>query len=126
MESPGGVWIKDKRLNVEMAGHLKATKLSGQPVYVAGEVHTLKGTYELQGRDFKVERGIIRFPGNPQGEVTLEGRATHEMDGLTLILNATGAAGKPQVRMESIPPLPPPDLLAYLVFGRPGPTPHQG
>ncbi len=119
MEAPGGVWVKDKRLNVEMAGHLKATKLSGQPVYVAGEVHTLKGTYELQGRNFKVERGIIRLPGNPREEVTLEGRATHEMDGLTLVLNATGAAAKPQVRLESIPPLPPQDLLAYLVFGRP-------
>ncbi|MDP3182334.1 MAG: translocation/assembly module TamB domain-containing protein [Desulfobaccales bacterium] len=119
MEAPGGVWLKDKRLNAEMAGRLKATKLSGQPAYIAGEVHTLKGTYELQGRVFKVERGIIRLPGNPREEVTLEGRATHEMDGLTLVLNATGAVSKPQVRLESIPPLSPQDLLAYLVFGRP-------
>lgn len=119
MDAPGGVWLRDKNLNAELAGSLKAIKRSGQPVFIAGEVHTLKGTYELQGRNFKIERGIIRLPGNPREEVTLEGRATQEMDGLTLILTATGAASKPQVRLESIPPLAPSDLLSYLVFGRP-------
>jgi translocation and assembly module TamB len=54
--------------------------------------------------------------------VTLEGRATHEISGITLILIASGPANKPQVRMESIPPLPPADQLAYLVFGRPAQT----
>ena len=119
MEATKGVWLKDKSLNAELAGRLQATKLSGQPVLVAGEIQTLKGTYTLQGRDFKIEHGTIRLPGNRREEVTLEGRATQEMDGITLILTAMGAASKPQVRLESVPPLPQSDLLAYLVFGRP-------
>jgi translocation and assembly module TamB len=119
LESPGGAWIKDKRLQVQLAGTLRAKKKPGGRVYIAGVLRSLGGTYELQGRPFRIERGDIIFPGKPGGEVTLDGRATHEMTGLTLILNASGPANKPQVRMESIPPLPPQDLLAYLVFGRP-------
>jgi translocation and assembly module TamB len=119
LEAPGGAWVRDKRLQVQLAGTLQVRKGKGEPLYFAGTLHSLKGTYELQGRPFKIERADIRFPGKPQGDVTLEGRATHEISGTTLILIASGPVNKPQVRMESIPPLPPQDQLAYLVFGRP-------
>jgi translocation and assembly module TamB len=122
LESPGGAWIIDKRLRVEMAGTLKAKKRRGEPNYMSGTLRALKGTYKLQGRPFKIERGDLHFPGKPHGEVTMVGRATHEVSGITLILNASGPANKPQVKMESIPPLSPPDLLAYLMFGRPAQT----
>jgi translocation and assembly module TamB len=122
LEAPGEAWIIDKRLRVELAGTLKAQKRPGAPTYMAGTLRSLKGTYELQRQPFKIERGEIRFPGKPQGEVTIEGRATHEISGITLILNASGPASKPQVQMESIPPLSPPDMLAYLMFGRPAQT----
>jgi translocation and assembly module TamB len=122
LETHGGAWIRDKRLKMELTGSLRAKKQRGEPTYVGGELRSLKGTYELQGHAFKIERGEIHFPGKPHGEVTIEGRATHKFSGLTLILNASGPASKPQVRMESIPPLPPADLLAYLVFGRPAQT----
>jgi len=119
LEAPGNVWLKDKRLNVEMAGKIKAMKETDQPALVRGEVHALRGTYDLQGRIFKVEKGIVRLPGRLGEDVTLEGKATHEMANITMILSATGPVSKPQVRLESIPPLPPQDLLAYLLFGRP-------
>ncbi|RJR40616.1 MAG: hypothetical protein C4567_10900 [Deltaproteobacteria bacterium] len=119
LEAPGGAWVRDKRLQVQLAGTLRVRKEKGESLFFAGALHSLKGTYELQGRPFKIERADIRFPGKPQGDVTLEGRATHEISGTTLILIASGPVNKPQVRMESIPPLPPQDQLAYLVFGRP-------
>lgn len=122
MEAPGNIWLKDKRLIVEMAGKVKAMKATDHPAYVGGEVRALRGTYELQGRIFKVTQGVVRLPGRPREDVTIEGKATHEMPNLTLILTATGMASRPQVRLESVPPLPPQDLLAYLLFGRPART----
>jgi len=119
LETSGNVWLKDKRLNVEMAGKITALKESGQSARVRGEIRALRGTYDLQGRIFKVEQGIVRLPGRPGEDVTVEAKATHEIANLTMILTATGAVGKPQVRLESVPPLPPQDLLAYLLFGRP-------
>jgi translocation and assembly module TamB len=49
---------------------------------------------------------------------TLAGRAVAEVDPVTLFLDISGPAGKPLLRFTSDPPLPPPDLLSYLVFGR--------
>jgi len=122
LDAPGDAWIIDKRLRVELAGTIKARKRPGEPTYMSGTLRALKGTYELQRRPFKIERAEIRFPGKPQGEATLEGRATYEIADITLILTASGPANKPQVKMESIPPLSPPDMLAYLMFGRPAQT----
>ncbi|MHB8069547.1 MAG: translocation/assembly module TamB domain-containing protein [Desulfobaccales bacterium] len=119
LEAPNGAWIIDKRLRVELGGILKVQKHSGGPTYLAGTLRSLQGTYELQRNPFKIERGEVRFPGKPHGEVTLEGIATYKVSGITLILNASGPANKPQVKMESNPPLPPADQLAYLMFGRP-------
>jgi len=120
LEAPGGVWVRDKRLNVEFAGLVRARKHAGEKrVVVGGEARALKGTYELQGRLFKVEKGTVHFPGNPKEEATVDGQAVHKMKDLTLVLTATGAVIKPTVKLESIPPLPASDLLAYLVFGRP-------
>jgi translocation and assembly module TamB len=50
---------------------------------------------------------------------TLKGKAVHEVGEVTLVMVIGGPANRPEVRLESIPPLPPQDLLAYLLFGRP-------
>ena len=119
LETAGGVWVKNKRLKIELAGLLKANKLPDQPAYAAGDLRALQGTVEIQGRPFKVVEGLVHLPGRPGATTTLEGRATYEMGDVTLIMEASGAATSPVVRMGSIPPLPPADLLAYLLFGRP-------
>ncbi|MBM4273737.1 MAG: hypothetical protein FJ134_04630 [Deltaproteobacteria bacterium] len=119
LEAPGNIWLKDKRLIVEMAGKVKVNKATDHPAYVGGEVQAVKGSYELQGRIFKIQQGVVRLPGRPREDVTIEGKAVHDMGNLTLVLTATGMVSRPQVRLESVPPLPPQDLLAYLLFGRP-------
>ncbi|MEW6388024.1 MAG: translocation/assembly module TamB domain-containing protein [Thermodesulfobacteriota bacterium] len=119
LESTGGVWVKNKRLKIELAGRLKASKTPGQPAQVGGDLKALQGTVEIQGRPFKVVEGMIHLPGRPGATTTLEGRATYEMGEVTLVVDASGPASAPVVRMGSIPPLPPPDVLAYLLFGRP-------
>ena len=44
------------------------------------------------------------------------------MDDITLVLTVTGTMSNPQIRLESLPPLPPADVLSYLVFGAPSAT----
>ena len=119
LEAPRKVAIEDVALKVELGGTLEAIKNPGQPVVLKGTMKALKGTYRLQGRDFKVEQGAVHFPGVPKELITMEGRAVHKLEDLTLMLSAAGPAARPRVRLESIPALPPGDLLSYLVFGRP-------
>ena len=54
--------------------------------------------------------------------MTIEGSAVHEMDDITLVLTVNGTMSNPKIRLESLPPLPPADVLSYLVFGAPSAT----
>ncbi len=119
LETPGGVFVKDKLFHVELAGRAVAYKDPGQPAYFGGDLRALQGTVNLHGKAFKVLRGAVHFPGRPRTPVLLEGRCAHELAGLTLFLDVTGPAKKPEVKLSSNPPLPPTDLLSYLVFGQP-------
>ena len=89
---------------------------------MAGVMQAVKGTIDVQGRTFKVAEGTVTLPGKPGVPGVLAGRAINEMDDVTLFLDISGPTSKPVVRLSSNPPLPSPDLLSYLVFGRPAAT----
>ena len=119
VESSGDVWLRDPVGQVEMTGKLRALKKPGQKLVFAGEIRALKGTVDMQEREFKVERAVMRLPGVPGEPITVDGKALHEMEDITLVLMVTGSVTNPQIRLESLPPLPPSDVLSYLVFGAP-------
>ncbi len=123
LQSAGEVWIKNKDIKVDMQGSLKVVKAPGQDkIATAGVVRAVKGTIELQGRTFKVAEGSVTLSGQPGVPGTLAGRAISEMQEIILFLDISGPTSKPVVRLSSDPPLPPPDVLSYLVFGRPAAT----
>jgi uncharacterized protein YjbI with pentapeptide repeats len=119
IDIPGNVWLKDPVGQVEMAGKLKGIKQPGQKLVLKGEIHALKGTVDVQERDFKVERADMRLPGIPGQSPTVDGKAVHVMDEITLVLTVSGTVSNPNIRLESRPPMPPSDVLSYLVFGAP-------
>ena len=88
-------------------------------LYAKGLLRMKGGTLEVQGREFKVSRGEVHLPGTPGAAVTTTMRAVSKLSDITLILDVHGPVNKPEVDLSSEPPLPPTDVLAYLVFGRP-------
>jgi translocation and assembly module TamB len=120
LASPGGVWVKSKSLNIRVAGDLQVDKASGDSdLYVKGLLQMKGGTVEVQGREFQVSRGEVYLPGTPGAVGTTTMRAVSKASGVTLIMDVHGPVNKPEVELSSEPPLPPTDVLAYLVFGRP-------
>jgi hypothetical protein len=119
VDSSGNAWLKDPIGQVEMTAKLKMLKKPGQKLVFGGEIHALKGTVDVQEREFKVERAVMTLPGVPGQPIIVDGKATHELDEITLVLAVTGYITNPQIRLESQPPLPPSDVLSYLVFGAP-------
>jgi len=117
LETPG-VWVRDTRLRVLLAGGLRVRKQPGRPLSVAGQLKPVRGTIEVQGRSFKVVEGVVTLPEKAGATPTLKGKAVHEMREITLVLLLSGPVSGPDIRLDSIPPLPPQDLLSYLVFGR--------
>ena len=122
LENSGNAWLIDPMGKVEMIAHLKIRKDSGQKLALAGEVRALKGTLDIEDRTFTVQRALLLMPGVAGKPMTIEGKAVHQMDDITLELTVNGTMSNPKIRMESLPPLPPADVLSYLVFGAPSAT----
>jgi len=122
IDGSGNAWLIDPMGKVELAAHLKVKKEPDQPLTLGGEIRSLQGTLEIQERAFTVDRAILRLPGVTGKPITVEGKAVHEMDDITMVVTVNGTLANPQIRMESLPPLPPADILSYLVFGAPAAT----
>jgi translocation and assembly module TamB len=120
LAAPEGVWVKSKSLRVKLAGGLKAGKAKGDDApYAKGFLQVKEGSLDVQGREFKVSRGEVHLPGTPGAAVTTTMRAFSKVSDITLYLDIRGPVTKPEVELSSEPPLPPADVLAYLVFSRP-------
>jgi translocation and assembly module TamB len=122
LENSGNAWLVDRMGKVEMIAHLKIRKDPGQKLTMAGEVRALKGSLDIEDRTFTVKRAVLRMPGVPGRPMTIDAHAVHEMDDITLVLNVSGTMSNPNIRLESLPPLPPADVLSHLVFGAPSAT----
>jgi translocation and assembly module TamB len=122
LENSGNAWLIDPMGKVEMIAHLKIKKDQEQKLAMGGEVRALKGTLDIEERTFTVKRAVLQMPGVPGKPITIDGQAIHEMDDITLVLNVNGTMSNVQIRLESLPPLPPADVLSYLVFGAPAAT----
>jgi autotransporter translocation and assembly factor TamB len=122
IDSPGNAYLIDPMGKLELAANLKARKEPGRNLVLGGEIRSLKGTADIQDRTFTVERARLLLPGVAGKPIAVEAKAVHEMDDVTLVVNVTGTLTNPQIRMESLPPLPPADVMSYLVFGAPAAT----
>jgi translocation and assembly module TamB len=120
LASPEGVWVRNKRLMVKLAGSLKLKKTpADDELFAKGLLQIKEGAVDVQGREFKVTRGEVHLPGTPGAAVTATMRAVSKVSDITLVLDIHGPVNRPEVELTSIPPLPPADVLAYLVFSRP-------
>jgi translocation and assembly module TamB len=122
LENSGNAWLVDPMGKVEMIAHLKIRKDPGQKLTMGGEVRALKGTLDIEERTFTVQRALLLMPGVAGKPIIIDGKAVHEMDDITMVLTVNGTMSNPQIRLESLPPLPPADVLSYLVFGAPSAT----
>ncbi len=119
VDARDNVWVQDKKAKVELSLNLRIKKQPGEPIVVGGMIRSLQGNVEVQGRDFKVVKGIVDLPEVPQLEPYIEARAVHEMWDVTIIVDVSGTPKNPRLDLSSEPPLPKSEILSYLVFGRP-------
>jgi translocation and assembly module TamB len=122
LKNSGNAWLVDPIGKVEMIANLKIRKDPGQKLTMAGEVRALQGTMDIEERAFTIKQALLQMPGVAGKPITVDGKAVHEMDDITLVLTVKGTMSNPMIRLESLPPLPPADVLSYLVFGAPSAT----
>lgn len=111
-----GVLVSGLGLASEWSANLR---IGGEPTSPAidGIARLVRGNYEFAGRDFALDRGVIRFGGESPANPALDIAANADTTGLSASIRVTGTALKPQVGFTSTPALPEDELLSRLLFG---------
>ena len=113
-----GVGLGD--MNVTLGGDVTVTQTAGGEPDVFGEVRTIRGYYEFQGRRFDVERGgAIGFEGPDPSNPTLDLTAHRDIAGVRATVGIQGTAEQPRLVLSSTPPLEDADILSLIIFNRP-------
>lgn len=102
-------------INLRAIGDLYLYKDPGQPLYVNGSFDSVSGTYAFQGRRFDLDpTSSINFRGdlNPELYVVVN----RIISGVETRVSIIGPMQQPELRLTSVPPLDPSDVLSLIVF----------
>ncbi len=107
-------------LNLTVGGEIRATKAAGDGPVVVGNIRTIRGFYEFQGRRFDLERdGTVSFKGPDPTDPTLDITGIRDVSGVQARVRVHGTAKRPELDISSVPPLDEADVLSLIVFNRP-------
>ncbi len=133
------VWLRSPEANLKLGGGLRVTRALGQGggaprLALADSLVVERGSYQLNlgiaRPGFDVERGVVRFFGDPDLEPALditalhtvrETRANSNRQDVRIRVLIGGTVDRPTLALRSAdnPPLPESDMLSYLVTGEP-------
>jgi translocation and assembly module TamB len=82
-----------------------------------GRADLIRGDYDFAGRNFKLDRGIIRFRGESPPDPQLDIHAQAQVQGLDASVIVQGTGLTPEITFASTPPLPQDELLSRILFG---------
>jgi len=82
-----------------------------------GRAELVRGNYDFAGRNFRLDRGIIRFSGESPPNPQLDIHAQAQVQGLDASVFVKGTGLKPEITFASNPPLPQDELLSRILFG---------
>jgi autotransporter translocation and assembly factor TamB len=118
---PANAPISIGDVNVTVGGLVQVRKPRGETaVRILGEVNTVRGNYDFQGRRFELMRdGRIRFQGADEINPLLDLRARREISGVETFVRVQGTMRQPELSFSSNPPLDEADILALIVFNAP-------
>lgn len=119
-------WLRSRQIDMEIDGDLRLEYDRGARRFVAaGELAAIRGSYNYFGRRFVVQEGTLEFIGipgvNPNLDIQAVARLRAGDSPLNVIANVGGTLVAPSVSLTSdaAAPIEEPELISYLVFGRP-------
>ena len=96
--------------------NLQIGGLADEPRFT-GRADLVRGDYDFAGRNFKLDRGIIRFRGESPPDPQLDIHAQAQVQGLDASVIVQGTGLRPEITFASTPPLPQDELLSRILFG---------
>jgi translocation and assembly module TamB len=112
------LYFQGRGLDTRLAGdvHLTGTPGAGG-LKATGTIRTAGGTYDGYGQKLTIERGVLTFQGaldNPRLNVLALRKGLPVEAGVEVL----GTTSRPRVRLVSVPEVPEPEKLSWLVLGR--------
>jgi translocation and assembly module TamB len=114
--APNEVLVSGLGLTSEWSADLQIAGVPANP-RITGRANLIRGDYEFAGREFELDRGVIRFSGETPANPALDIEANADATGLNASIRVTGTALKPEIGFSSTPALPQDELLSRLLFG---------
>lgn len=114
--APDGLAVRGLGLNSEWSADLRIRGEPTNPV-IEGRADLIRGDVEFAGREFDLQRGLLRFDGSTPANPSLDIAANADATGLNATIRVTGSAEKPEISFTSVPALPEDELLSRLLFG---------
>lgn len=107
-------------VNITMGGKVRVLKPRDEGLRLRGEVRTVRGLYEFQGRQFEIVRaGTIVFTGQEQIDAVLDLSAERVISGVRAQVNIGGTLSAPTISLSSIPAQDESDIFSLIVFNVP-------
>jgi translocation and assembly module TamB len=103
-------------INSRWTTNLKIGGFADAPRFT-GRADLVRGDYDFAGRNFKLDRGIIRFRGESPPDPLLDIHAQAQVQGLDASVIVQGTGLQPEITFASTPPLPQDELLSRILFG---------
>ena len=114
--APNQLIVTGLGLSSEWSADLDIAGAPDNPA-ITGRANLIRGDYQFAGREFQLQRGIIRFAGEVPANPSLDIAADANTSGLSATIRVTGPAQKPEISFSSTPALPQDELLSRLLFG---------
>ena len=112
----GGLRVDGLGLNSRWTTRLEIGGQADSPRFT-GRADLVQGNYDFAGRNFRLDRGIIRFNGESPPNPLLDIHAQAQVQGLDAGVSVKGTGLRPEITFTSRPPLPQDELLSRILFG---------
>jgi translocation and assembly module TamB len=118
LDIPSRAFVRGRGLESEWRGALAVKGDASRP-QVLGELRVQRGRIDFLDRTFTLAAGVVDFHGGWPPIPDLRIRAETRGRDVLGIINVTGPADDPDLKLESQPALPEDEVLARLLFDRP-------
>ncbi len=116
-DAPARVYVRGSGLDSEWKGTLRLHNQRGA-TELNGAMQLVRGSFELLNLRFQATRGSLVFDGGAKIDPAVDVIAETRKHDVTGRLAVSGRVSHPVIELGSVPPLPPDEVLARLLFGK--------
>ncbi|VBB46581.1 hypothetical protein TRIP_B40375 [uncultured Desulfatiglans sp.] len=117
VSSLGRVFVRGRGLDSEWEGNLAVKGTADAPV-LAGRLSLVRGRFAFLGKPFQLRKGVITFDGSTPPDPYIDVVAEAETGDVMARVSLAGTPSTLKLTLSSDPPLPPDEILSYILFRR--------